>query len=127
MELRDVLLVALGGALGSVARFALSDWWPTKTVPWATLTVNLVGAFAIGALMLPAGMEHSWRLFVAVGVLGGFTTLSTFSLETVDLWRSGHAAVAAAYLGATALGGPAMAWLGWKAALLFGAGPAAAA
>ncbi len=124
VDLRDVGLVAVGGALGAVARFALSDAWPTRPggVPWATLAVNLVGAFAIGALLMPSGMEHGTRLFVAVGVLGGFTTLSTFSFEAVDLWRGGHAAIAGLYLAATGAGGPLMALAGWRLAVAFGAG-----
>lgn len=121
MDWRDVVFVAAGGALGSVARFAVSSWLPTRDLPWATLLVNLVGCLAIGALLLPSGMEHGARLFVAVGVLGGFTTLSTFSFEVVDLWRAGHAVVAGLYLVATALGGPLAALAGWRLAVAVGA------
>lgn len=124
MDWRDIALVAVGGALGSVGRFALSSWLPTREFPWATLLVNIVGCFALGALLLPSGMEHGARLFVAVGVLGGFTTLSTFGAETVDLARSGHAALSAVNLIANGVGGPLAAWLGWRVALAAGASPA---
>ena len=119
-----MVLVAAGGALGSVARFTLSSWLPTREFPWATLLANVIGCFALGALLLPSGMEHGARLFVAVGILGGFTTLSTFSAETVDLARSGQAFRTAANLFGNALGGPLAAFLGWRAAVAFGAPPA---
>lgn len=114
MALRDLGLVAVGGIAGALLRFGVSSWIPTKSFPWATLLVNLLGAFAIGLLMLPAPPEHQTRLLVVVGFLGAFTTLSTYSLETVDLWRSGHAGFAVANVLANGVGGPLMAFLGWR-------------
>lgn len=61
-------------------------------------------------------MEHNARLLVAVGLLGGFTTLSTFSVETIDLAKAGHTGFAAGNIIANGLGGPLLALLGWKAA-----------
>ena len=104
--------------LGALARFAVSTALPRTGFPWHTLVVNLAGSFALGALFLDHGMEHPWRLAVAVGFLGGFTTLSTYSAETIDLWRHGHASSATANVVANGLGGPLMALAGWRIAAL---------
>jgi CrcB protein len=116
MDWKGIALVAAGGAIGCVARFGVSSAIATKGFPWATLAVNLVGSLALGYLLLDSGMEHSARLFAAVGVLGGFTTMSTYSAETVDLWRSGHVPVAVANAVANGVGGPLCALVGWKLA-----------
>jgi len=70
------------------------------SVPWHTFAVNVTGAFAIGLLLVLAarqGWPAWWRPLIAVGVLGGYTTFSTFSLETVELAMRGHYATATAY------------------------------
>jgi CrcB protein len=97
--------IAVGGALGSVARHAINrlihEQWLTMRFPAATVLVNLTGCFAIGVLagMIAAGrltLRAHWREFVFVGVLGGYTTFSTFGLDTFLLARThsvGHAAV----------------------------------
>ena len=94
--------IALGGALGSVAGFACSEWVQSRwsAFPWGTLLVNVVGSLIIGVL---AGMTESGRLsvsinlrqFLMIGVLGGFTTFSSFSLQTLMLARSGAMLMAA--------------------------------
>lgn len=114
MEARDLLLVAAGGVAGALLRFGVSTWLPTRGFPWATLLVNLAGAFAIGLLMLPLPAEHPTRLLLVVGFLGAFTTLSAYSFETVDLWRGGKVGMALANVAANGVGGPLMALLGWK-------------
>lgn len=116
MDWRGLALVAIGGALGAAARYGVSSAIATKGFPWATLAVNLVGSLLIGYLLLDHGMEHGARLFAVVGFLGAFTTLSTFSAETVELVRAGHLALAAANLLANAVGGPLAAVLGWRLA-----------
>lgn len=116
MDWRGLALVAVGGALGCAARFGVSSLLATRGFPWATLAVNLVGSLAIGYLLLDHGLDHGPRLFLVVGFLGGFTTLSTYSAETIDLWRSSHPGLAAANLLANGLGGPLCALLGWKLA-----------
>src|SRR6186713_592783 len=111
------LLVALGGAAGSVARYGAYRLWPVagNGFPVATLTVNLLGSFAIGLIYMyvaaRAGSADNARLFWMTGVLGGFTTYSAFALETVLLGFSG---TALAYLAATVLGCLAAAVLGVK-------------
>ncbi len=99
------LWVALGGALGSVLRFAVSaavrGMPALGGLPWATLGVNVTGSLAIGALAgLVAGgndITPSMRAFVMVGVLGGYTTFSTFALEGVELLQEGSATKAMLY------------------------------
>lgn len=85
-----VLLVAVGGAAGSVARYlvgAAALRWIGPGWPWGTLTVNLVGGLLMGLVtgwlaQAGAGRQEALRVLLAVGVLGGFTTFSAFSLET---------------------------------------------
>lgn len=93
------LLVFLGGGLGALLRYLATL---IATGPLTTLVINVGGSFAIGLLAaIPAG---SLRLFLAVGLLGGFTTFSAFSLDAVQLWQRGQAGLALAYvLGTTIL------------------------
>jgi CrcB protein len=93
------ILIALGGALGSVTRFALSGFVAGhfgETFPWGTLIVNVTGSFVIGFFATFTGPEgrlfvggHS-RQFFMTGVLGGYTTFSSFSLQTLNLAREGE-------------------------------------
>lgn len=92
------LWIALGGALGSVGRFALSGWVAHhfgETFPWGTLVVNVAGCFIIGlfaTLTSPDGrllVGAGGRQFFMTGVLGGFTTFSSFGLQTLNLARDG--------------------------------------
>lgn len=101
-----VLLVGIGGALGSIARYGsgllVGRLWPT-TFPLATMLVNIGGSLAMGLFIgWLARTEPAWqadaRLFVAVGVLGGFTTLSSFSLDTIVLIERGELGQAALYV-----------------------------
>ena len=105
------VFAALGGALGALARWAIAEALPHSpgAWPWSTLLVNLVGCLALGALLavLLARYPHSpWlRPFLAVGVLGGFTTYSTFAMDVVRLTGAGHPVLAVAYVLASVLGG----------------------
>ena len=93
----ETLVVALGGAIGSTARYWLALWaLPiSRTLPLGTIGINILGSFAIsffGTLTLSHGRfgaPESVRLFFMVGVCGGFTTFSSFSLQTLDLLRAG--------------------------------------
>ena len=115
------LLVAFGGALGSVARYGASRLWPASPGGWPvpTLTVNLLGSFAIGLIYMYVAARgasaDNARLFWMTGVLGGFTTYSAFALETVLL---GFSWTGVAYVSATVLGCLAAALLGMKSAAL---------
>lgn len=93
--MRGVLLVALGGALGSVGRYltvVLAVRWLGADFPWGTLAVNLVGSFLIGVVQelgsTAATLSPDARLFLATGVMGGLTTYSAFSYETARLIES---------------------------------------
>jgi len=97
----EYLWIALGGALGSVARYALNGVVSMKfgeSFPWGTLTVNVAGSFLIGglgALVIPEGrMSAEARAFTTqflmIGICGGFTTFSSFSLQTLNLVREGE-------------------------------------
>jgi CrcB protein len=102
-----VLLVGTGGAIGAMARYGVSvgvgRLWP-MSFPLATLLVNVIGSLAMGIVIgllvrfLPPWQNEA-RLFVAVGVLGGFTTFSSFSLDTIALIERGALAQAALYVG----------------------------
>ena len=87
--MNQVLLVAFGGALGSVARYGVgvaAARWLGLAFPWGTLLVNVIGGIAMGLLAARTHPDNeNLRLLIGVGVLGGFTTFSTFSLETVRL------------------------------------------
>jgi CrcB protein len=104
---------ALGGVLGALARWAVTEALPHSpgAWPWATFLVNITGCLLIGVLLavLLALFPHSpWlRPFLAVGVLGGFTTYSTFAVEAVRLVESGHPALATGYVLASVTGGVA--------------------
>jgi CrcB protein len=93
------LLIALGGALGSVLRFFLSGLVAThvgETFPWGTLVINATGSLAIGFFATLTAPDGRWfagaetRQFVMTGILGGYTTYSSFSLQTLNLARDGE-------------------------------------
>ncbi|MFC8923087.1 CrcB family protein [Cellulosimicrobium sp. NPDC057127] len=107
-------LVALGGALGTTARALLEHTWPAPAGgwPWTTFVINVVGSFLLGGLLEAlrrAGPDDGWRRAVRLGcgtgVLGGFTTYSTFAVEVERLAAGGDLGLGAAYaLGSVALG-----------------------
>lgn len=80
-------LIGAGGAIGAVLRYLVYQVLPTETFPFATLAVNGIGSFVIGIIAF-SELNTSITLFVAVGICGAFTTYSTFSFETVELWEN---------------------------------------
>lgn len=96
------LAVALGGAIGSLGRAGFSVWIPSVgAFPLPTLAVNLLGSLAIGlmwATFTRMDASSMWSAFVITGVLGGFTTFSSFSLETLQLFEQGAWQTALLYL-----------------------------
>ncbi len=113
------LLVAAGGALGAMARWSLGILFASGgEFPWATLSINIAGSLAIG-LVWGAWSDAAWfvswgRALLVSGLLGGFTTYSAFSLETVNLLTSARTGTAFAYVAATVTGCLAAAWLGQR-------------
>lgn len=93
-ELKLVLLVAVGGAIGSVLRYLVQGYVTKGDFPWGTFAVNLTGSFLIALLFFywTQGQDVSpqFRAFLFIGIFGGFTTLSSFSLETVNLMQGGQ-------------------------------------
>ena len=117
--LRQILLVAIGGAIGSVARHlvgvaSLRLFGPA--FPFGTLIVNLVGAFVMGVfveiLARRFGASADLRLLIATGVLGGFTTFSSFALDAAVLWERGEVFSSFVYVAATLVLGLAALFLG---------------
>ncbi|WP_455360744.1 fluoride efflux transporter CrcB [Streptomyces sp. SYSU K21746] len=114
--------ISVGGAAGASARYGASLLWPTPqgAFPWAVFWVNVLGCALIGVLMALIG-EHGRsahplvRPFLGVGVLGGFTTFSTYAVDFRDLLERGETGTALAYAGGTALAALAAVWLGASA------------
>lgn len=123
--IKVAIAVALGGAAGSLLRFLTSTWvvanWP-RHYYLATLAVNLIGCLAIGFLsacfLLRSDIPLVLRTGLTVGVLGGLTTFSSFSLEVLRLLESGQHGLAISYLLGSVLGGLGAAWLGMSLARL---------
>jgi fluoride exporter len=121
-----ILFIGLGGALGSIARYLVSTWVQTavKSVifPFGTLVVNLAGCFVIGFLAQLAEARGVFtsesRAFVFIGLLGGFTTFSSFGNETLNLARGGEIWNALANIGLNVVIGLFAVWLGRTVAYL---------
>ena len=118
--------IAIGGALGSMARYGCSGWVARLTggvFPYGTLVVNISGALVIGffaAMSLSEGrylIPPSTRLFVMTGICGGYTTFSTFSLETLNLMRDGEWPRAVGNIVGSVVLSLLAVWLGYIAAL----------
>lgn len=116
-----VFWVALGGALGGMGRLAVGDLigrWAGTRFPWATLVVNLSGALAIGILAGlvgapdPSHDDSGWQ-FAAIGLLGGYTTVSSFSLQTLMLWQQARRYLAVANVTVTLVTGFMALGVGW--------------
>jgi CrcB protein len=108
------LAVAIGGAIGATLRFAVSEWVGT---PQATLIVNAVGSLLLGICMAALANEmisKEMTLLLGTGILGAFTTMSTFSLETVEMWGDDRTR-AVGYVLITMILCPLLAYAGWKA------------
>lgn len=113
------LAICLGGALGTGARYLIAAGLERRgwtAFPWAILAINLLGSFLL-ALILTAtrpadDLERTLQLALTVGVMGGFTTYSTFNFDTLRLLERGAGALALAHVAATVLGCLAAGWLG---------------
>lgn len=116
---RDLMLIGSGGFIGSVARYLLSitirNRIPSE-FPLGTFSVNIVGCFAIGWITAYAEKQailpEQTLLFVSVGLLGGFTTFSSFGLETMNLIRNEQIGIAALYAGLSLMIGILAVWVG---------------
>lgn len=123
------LMVAIGGALGSVARFWVSGLVAQRvgeTFPWGTIIINITGSFLIGLIFgLTRAPEGRWlaspntRIFFMVGICGGYTTFSSFSLQTLTLAQEGQWLRAGANAGLSVAACFAAVWLGYFVAGIF--------
>jgi CrcB protein len=122
---REILAVGLGGFIGSILRYLVSGWAQTLSAsgsfPYGTLAVNVAGCLVLGLL---GGLSDSLGVFsptaralLFIGVLGGFTTFSTFGYETTALARDGQMAAALANVGLSVVLGLAAAWVGYALAM----------
>src|SRR5688572_219664 len=93
--IKNILLIGMGGGLGSIARYLCQKWFMNNVggvYPWGTFTVNIVGCFLIGLFwgftFKSFGGNEDWKLFLMTGICGGFTTFSAFTLESIGLIRA---------------------------------------
>lgn len=115
--LRNFLLVGLGGAAGSMLRFAAGLLIGSKNFPWSTLLINIIGSLIIGIIMAYSARNEifsaNWKLFLATGICGGFTTFSAFSYENLQLIQEGKLHLFVGYLLSSIIFGMAAVWIGY--------------
>jgi fluoride exporter len=115
---KNFLLVGLGGALGSMLRYAVSLAVVVKELPVATFFVNIFGSFIIGLVWALSIKEvisfNNWRLFLATGICGGFTTFSAFSVENISFLQNGKYGLALGYIAISILAGLGATAIGFK-------------
>lgn len=116
--IRNMLLVALGGAVGSVVRYLVGKM-VESSFPWATLLVNIVGSVIIGVLVglvSRAVLSADMKLMLMTGFCGGLTTFSTFANESLGMMKAGNVALAAVYVAVSVALGILGVWMGMKLA-----------
>ncbi|MCX6276137.1 MAG: fluoride efflux transporter CrcB [Bacteroidetes bacterium] len=118
--MKIILAIGTGSFIGGISRYLLSQFIQSRivsTFPFATLSVNIIGCFLIGIVFgfsERANLNPEWRLFLATGILGGFTTFSAFSNETFGLIRAGEIFNASAYIAASVFLGILATWIGYS-------------
>ena len=119
------MAIGIGSFIGGVLRYLISEFVQTRYLtnfPIGTLTVNIIGCFIIGIVFELAdkgNLTQEWRLFLATGLLGGFTTFSAFSIETIGMLRDGQFWSAAAYIILSVILGLFVAFIGISIIKLF--------
>ena len=118
---KNFFLVGLGGCLGSLARFAIYTFFRSSSFPFSTFFINAAGSLIIGLIIGYSAKDElfaqNWKIFLATGICGGFTTFSAFSIENVELLLHGRYLISALYIILSIVVGIAAAWLGYKIAL----------
>ncbi len=119
--IKHVLLVGLGGGIGSMARYLCQRWFSLHyphTFPWGTFSVNMLGCFLIGLLWgvhyRSFDSNESWKLFLMAGVCGGFTTFSAFTLESIGLVKENKPFLFLAYVASSVILGLAATLIGMR-------------
>lgn len=116
------LLVFVGGGVGAVLRSWVGElvkqWEWGREFPWGTFAINVVGSFVLGVVATAFAAEEKagWRVLLGTGVCGGFTTFSTFSVETLQMLEQQRWVAAGGYVVGSVLAGLLGAWAGWKLA-----------
>lgn len=116
--LKNSVLVSVGGGIGALLRYGLNQWIPYAVIPWTTLLINVIGSFVLAFLTFSLFQDVRYsklKLFVGTGLCGGFTTMSTYALETVKLLNTNPAA-ALLYTMLTLFIGVGMSFAGMAAA-----------
>ena len=117
MDVRLVLLVGLGGAVGSILRYLATEIIPSNHMPYGTISVNLVGSMLLGimfgAIAADVIINQNYVLLFGTGVLGAFTTMSAFAMDTVTLSED-ELSKTVIYITITIVGSIGFAWLGYK-------------
>tara|TARA_B100000073_G_scaffold114469_2_gene92623 strand:+ start:1525 stop:1899 length:375 start_codon:yes stop_codon:yes gene_type:complete len=117
MDVRLVLLVGLGGAIGSMLRYLATEIIPSNHMPYGTISVNLVGSMLLGimfgAIAADVIINQNYVLLFGTGVLGAFTTMSAFAMDTVTLSED-ELSKTVIYITITIVGSIGFAWLGYK-------------
>ncbi len=117
MDVRLVLLVGLGGAIGSMLRYLATEIIPSNHIPYGTISVNLVGSMLLGiifgAIAADVIINQDYVLLFGTGVLGAFTTMSAFAMDTLTLSED-ELSKTVIYITITIVGSIGFAWLGYK-------------
>ena len=117
---KNLLLVGLGGGIGSILRYMAWHFFRSSNFPLSTLLVNIAGSLIIGIViglsLKDAGFSNNWKLFIATGICGGFTTFSAFSMENLQMMQQGKYLLSLLYISASVILGITAAWFGFKLA-----------
>ena len=117
MDGRLMLLVGIGGAIGAILRYIISDIMPSEELPYGTVTVNLIGSLLLGimfgAIAADALISQDNLLLFGTGILGAFTTMSAFAMDTVNLSEN-EFSTAMIYVTLTIMGSIGLAWSGYR-------------
>ena len=117
MDGRLVILVGLGGAIGSILRYLVTEIIPSEQMPYGTITVNLLGSMLLGLMFgviaADAIIDQDYVLLFGTGLLGAFTTMSAFAMDTINLTEN-EFSITLIYVAITIIGSLVLAWLGYK-------------
>ena len=117
MDGRLVILVGLGGAIGSILRYFITEIIPSDQMPYGTITVNLFGSLLLGLMFgviaADAIIDQDYVLLFGTGLLGAFTTMSAFAMDTINLTENDFS-ITLIYVAITIIGSLGLAWLGYK-------------
>lgn len=116
--IKNLLLAGVGGFIGSALRYLSTQYIKTGQAFWTTLLINTAGSLAIGLIigisLRDAQFSNNWRVFLATGICGGFTTFSAFSMENIQLIQEGRYGLSVVYILASIIFGILACFIGFK-------------